>query len=742
MSRFLTITVRLHDGRYHGAGERAPSPARLFQALAAGAACGGVDPASREALEWLETLPPPRIGLPALRQGQRVQLFVPDNDLDAVGGDPDRVGEIRSPKVVEPRLLEQDAAFVYAWDLPDVPAAVARALALCKIAERVYQFGRGVDMAWAAGEVLDDAQVEVRLGQAHSRHRPTPGGSSELLLPCPCPGSFESLEARHLAAQRRFVADGEGRGARQLFAQPPKARFQQVAYDAPAARRVYELRSTGRDAFASPPLAKVVDLVTRVRDAAVARLTEGLPERRGEIERCLVGRRPADKDGSPPAARVRIVPIPSIGHEHADRGLRRMLVDVPSACPLSHRDVHWAFDGLDLDLTALGAGRVVLTAGDEDMLAHYGLTSDERTRDQRVWRTITPVALPEAAGRRRIEPSRRLAEAKGGAERAEEERRARHAVVQALRHAGVRWQAQGILVQREPFEARGARAESFAPGTRFAKERLWHAEIRFGAPAHAGEPLVIGDGRFLGLGLLAPVPSGVVDSGDGAPLASAVHAFRVVDGLAPDALPTNVARALRRAVMARAQDVFGGRRTLPAYFTGHRDDGAPARSQEEPHLAFSFDPLDRRLLVVTPRALRRERTARPDGFEAHLERALRDLGEVRAGVAGLLKLERQALDDRADPLLAPARAWESATPYQVNRHAKGTSASEALAADLTAACRELGLPSVNVEVIKAEGVSGLGLCGTARLTFEVAVSGPILLGRTRYVGGGLFRRAD
>jgi hypothetical protein len=48
-------------------------------------------------------------------------------------------------------------------------------------------------------------------------------------------------------------------------------------------------------------------------------------------------------------------------------------------------------------------------------------------------------------------------------------------VRQALRHAGIVAPAQTIRVQREPFESRGQRAETFASGTRFAKERLWHA---------------------------------------------------------------------------------------------------------------------------------------------------------------------------------------------------------------------------------------------------------------------------
>jgi CRISPR-associated protein Csb2 len=76
-------------------------------------------------------------------------------------------------------------------------------------------------------------------------------------------------------------------------------------------------------------------------------------------------------------------------------------------------------------------------------------------------------------------------------------------VLNALRHADVREHPIGIEVQREPFDLKGARAERFAAGTRFAKERLWHVRLRFGAAIEG--PLVLGDGRFLGLGVMAPV---------------------------------------------------------------------------------------------------------------------------------------------------------------------------------------------------------------------------------------------
>ncbi len=90
MTRALLLSVRFHDRRYHGADDWPPAPARLFQALISGAARGGALARSdREALAWLETLDAPVIAAPTTHAGQGFRNYVPNNDLDAVGGDPE-----------------------------------------------------------------------------------------------------------------------------------------------------------------------------------------------------------------------------------------------------------------------------------------------------------------------------------------------------------------------------------------------------------------------------------------------------------------------------------------------------------------------------------------------------------------------------------------------------------------------------------------------------------------------------
>src|ERR1700733_11386089 len=116
MTCALLLSVRFHDGRYHGSGDWPPSPARLFQALVAGAARGGSLPGhALEAFQWLEGLAPPVIATPPAYVGQALKNFVPNNDLDAVGGDPARIGEIRTAKIIRPRFFDAAVPLLYAW---------------------------------------------------------------------------------------------------------------------------------------------------------------------------------------------------------------------------------------------------------------------------------------------------------------------------------------------------------------------------------------------------------------------------------------------------------------------------------------------------------------------------------------------------------------------------------------------------------------------------------------------------
>ena len=716
MMRYLTIHVRAHEGRYHGDGDDLPSPFRLFQALVAGAGISGpLDKQTKEALTWLERLPnAPIIASPRLLHGQAVTMFMPNNDLDKFGGDVRNIAKTRgAQKVWRPRHFNAMVPWIYAWPFAD---GESHAAVICTLSEKLYQLGRGVDMAWAWGEVLDEAALDAKLVKYNGIVR-RPSAGDGLLLACPKKGSFESLKHRY-QAQRFRTESGQ-----RVFVQQPKPSYQQISYESPPVRYVFELRSSAdSERRVAWPLEGASSLVVAAREAARGRLSTAMPDRIHDVDRHLVGRKPDGSNAVPAESRVRIIAIPSIGMHYADRAIRRLLAEIPAACPLRSEDVRWAFSGAELD-TGEVKDVLLSPSAEDDMLRHYGVGMGAR-----VFRSVTPVVLPEEGKRRRIEPTRKLAEAKRGLERVVEISAARAAVVQALRHAGMSAPAESIQLQREPFDGAGSRVEPFADNTRFDKHRLWHVEIVFAAPLSG--PLVIGDGRFLGLGVMAPVPT-----------VPGVHTFVVESGLVEKPDPIELARAFRRAVMARVQAMLGETVVLSPFFTGHEINGTPARSENNPHLFFLFVPDSSRLMVISPHLVERREPKETERKHLHvLDEALSEFGELRAGSMGCLRLRASSIAPDTDPLFAVSRVWESVTPYTVTRHTKQGSAAEALSADLCAECYRRGLPKPVVIPGELRGIPGTGLIGIARLAFPVPVQGPLILGRNRYLGGGLFVR--
>jgi CRISPR-associated protein Csb2 len=708
MPRVLVITVRFHEGRCHGWPEWPPSPARLFQALLAGVARGdAVEARHRETLRYLELLDPPVIAAPLVRKGQLVASYMPNNDLDAVlpgklkaGGTlAAAVADIRAAKAIRPHLFDARTPLHFIYGLTDDAPDEAD---FADLAQGLYQLGRGIDMAWAAARIVDEGQAgRLLAGYEGVVHRPS-GGADR--LPVPADGTLASLEVRHGAFRGRLRRESGG----VIFAQPPKALVQQVGYDAPAHLLVFDL-----DGAALDP-SRAAAFTVALRDAAAQRLSAIPGTDAAVVARVVIGRGAGEADK---AARLAILPLPSIGHVHADRRIRRVLVNVPALCPLPPDHLRWAFSGLDLATF----GVVLAAADDTAMLRHYG--SGEAAEPARAWRSVTPLVLTP-----RIPALRPNGHGKPASTRLDEEAAARFAVAQALRQAGMATKAQAIRVQREPFGSKDRPAADFAHGERFGRERLWHVELRLDRAVRG--PLVLGDGRYGGLGLMAPHQPAE-------PGADGMLGFRIIGGLMTGADPRDVADAMRRAMMARVREALGVKdgQGLPAYFSGHEADGAKAADGSHRHLAIACD--GGRIVVIAPhRLMHRGETGQERQHRRALMQALRELTDLRAGHAGRLVLESVDLA-AADALLAPSRHWRTVTPYAALRHGKRMRASDVLAQDIATELHGLGLPEATIRVLSTVAGPG-GLSGHAELSFAAAVPGPILIGRTRHRGGGLF----
>jgi CRISPR-associated protein Csb2 len=151
-------------------------------------------------------------------------------------------------------------------------------------------------------------------------------------------------------------------------------------------------------------------------------------------------------------------------------------------------------------------------------------------------------------------------------------------VADALRHAGHDPAGIAVRVQSEPFHLKGLRAHAFA-ADRFGGGTLRHVEIRFPQPVRG--PLVIGNGRWLGLGLMRPVAEN-----------AGLHLFSLEGERPRQHKAETLTRALRRAVMARVQAELGPRVELASFFTGHVQNGDPTRSGKHEHLFFLADDAD------------------------------------------------------------------------------------------------------------------------------------------------------
>jgi len=496
--RALVVDIRLLSDRWHGVGDWPPSPFRAFQALVSGAYGGRWRCEPREpkdsAFRWLERLEPPFVAAPPKRDLGAVQYFVPNNDVDGFDNDPRRSD--RTAKLLRAIQVEGEPRFTFIWTFEDGESEAAQ---IVKLSERLHTFGRGLDGAFAFAEIIAAEAVEGRLANCAGRvAEPNglgPNGVAGIMLPCPVAGSFDSLEVRFHATASRFLSvRGKGAGVTTYFQQAPKALPQLIAYDRLPNRFLFDLHdlSSGRQ-FYPVTLAGIVRLSKHIRAHLVKRLSLASIET-AVIDECIAGLATGSDARD---RRVRIAPLPSIGHRFADGLIRRVLIEVPPNSTVRPDDVQWALAGQVLDgyhnideATGEVRGMQLVASAERAMLQHYGASGGSSQR----WRSVTPVVLPQARARGRL----------GGAARAVDDDRAAVAVANALRHARVKSKIASVRVQVEPFDIRGIRADEFETD-RFDRRRLRHVEIAL----LGGErgPMLIGDGRWLGLGLMRPMRS-------------------------------------------------------------------------------------------------------------------------------------------------------------------------------------------------------------------------------------------
>ena len=523
-------------------GEWPPHPARLFSALVATwADADDPDQAEREALEWLESQEAPAIAAAAAVPRTVASHFVPVNDqaiiasvwhtkkalkVHALMGQLD--DELGAPTTGETRtVLRLRQRIAKERDVRKQVTEVGKTAAAS--AERMLPDRRGKQERYFPSVRPDEPRItylwdsaapeEIRSTLDRLLERVTRLGHSATVVSCRVAPdlpkashvpstvgkSFRTVRKGQLAELERLHADHNGNKPRALpYTDVPY----RVVADAPADEAtlaadtvgdwiVFEFAHNTR-AFPAP---RVVEVSTTMRDAIFRHVEDPMPAE-------LSGHEP---DGNPvKSPHLAFLPLPYVGYEHADGRLLGIALSAPQTLADDARQALYRAIG-GWEKAARGSYPLRLTFGSAGVLHMRRLRGSSLAvslrpgvwrRPSRKWVSATPIALPRHPGR---------LVGCGARARAKAWRDAERAVVAACGHVDLP-DPTHVEVSLVPFIAGAHAAHRFPPfnqsglGGKSIRRQLVHALVTF--DHRVTGPLMLGAGRFFGLGLMRPFDDG------------------------------------------------------------------------------------------------------------------------------------------------------------------------------------------------------------------------------------------
>lgn len=501
----LLLTVRLLDSRFHGLADNGASPNwppscfRLFQAIVAGNAVDdGLPSPLAAALRWLESLPPPIVTAPRSKPGQVVRTYVLNN-ADS---------RCRTPKFLRPTLLQGEPKIEFAWTFDQsVSDAANHADVLMTAMRRIRAFGWGIDLACGSGRTV--GRLDIPTGHRETyfplRDRETEG----IEIRVPCVGSLDSLQQCHAEYRARLGSKDAAylESGTPLFSPWPYSRM------ASRPHAVFKLVAPNGEDLATYPHAKLMHIAAMTRSLAIRRcLSIGMD---GEfVNRFVRGKNEPARDDH---KQLSYVPLPSIGHEHADARVRNVMLVAPFGMDEELARVVRAIDGQTLiperdegENTCEAASvvpdnyRAKLQSFEppkDKFIARCHLTSSP------VWETVTPIILDEHAKK-----VNRKHEATGKIEKVWNHD---ELICKALKRAGIEtpcrftWQSIPFVRNcltahkyiRDEHAKDGKRRIGYYLPKRYDGKTVVHVRITFDHPVPG--PITLGAGRHCGFGLMA-----------------------------------------------------------------------------------------------------------------------------------------------------------------------------------------------------------------------------------------------
>ena len=433
-----------------------PHPQRLFSALVATHFELGLGEESEAALRWLERLPPPEIRATDTPWPREIlSHWVPVNDeaikIEKGKFDPRHPLERRNRQERHfPTVGLEDPVVVFQW--PEASGADEHRPALRTLVENLTYLGHSSSPVRAC---LLTEPVEPTF-------KPAPEG--DLVLRIPGPGRFDRLCGIHaLRLEDESV-------------QPPLGRTQIYTSQGCPPFSVFSSNAIVL-AFESGPrlcLDSTLPLMQHLRAAVLARLGNAPSE-------VLTGHR---EDGSAsPEPHLAFVPLAHVTGPYPDGSLKGAALVLPRNADQATRvRLHRALAGAwPLHLGPLGS--LTVRTVDEDEADLVALRFDRYIEASRCWASVTPVVLdrhPKSKGPTVEEIIAESCSRIGLPEPVE----VRHGAVSAIRGAP----------RASDFHGRGKQVDGRV------RRHVW---LRFDRKVCG--PMLLGAGRFLGLGLCRPV---------------------------------------------------------------------------------------------------------------------------------------------------------------------------------------------------------------------------------------------
>lgn len=473
MTSHLCISVRFLDPLFHGKGDEAPewppSPMRLFQALLAGAktGCRGREwsEAAAQAFRWLESCGPPLIVAPSARPAAAsCTFFVPNNDGDEK---PDRQDRLTTKVAWPYRLIDQGAVH-YVWPVNGAAGdGQAHAEVICRQSRYLLALGWGIDQVVGDGRILSQDEVAALRGRRwrpwHIHRAGSRGWRS------PLEGSLDDLATVHESFCNRIID-------KQFQPTAEPTCFESVYYLTSMALPPRPFAAFELPAGIGFRAEATATVATMLRSLACDHAKADTHEFPGDTEVYVAGH---VNNAGGAGVRFSYLPLPTIGHEHADGMIRRALIAEPHGGDGTH--ARWAQNRLR------NASVIDEEGNERGVLLDPWRPASKRmierfVREQQTWTSVTPVVLPGFDDGKHAKAERLFGK--------------------AAMQAGIPLEAiEALVLRKAPFWSGAQHPNQYAVPAYLRDFSRWHVMIRFREPIPG--PLALGPGRHIGLGLFA-----------------------------------------------------------------------------------------------------------------------------------------------------------------------------------------------------------------------------------------------